>query len=72
MTKTYIEKHSVVISVSIVPINTIKSLGELDVTTSLADRRIHHKAHSLSKSLTVVDVMITIQVEHVWGIGQDC
>lgn len=69
---TYIKEHNISISISIMTINTIKSLRKLDIAELLPELGIHQKAHGFPYSLAVVDVMITIQVQHKRGIGEDC
>ncbi len=67
---SYIKEDSVMIGISIIPINTIKSLGELHIAYTLANQWIHHETHCLTDSLAVVDVMVAIQIEQEWCICQ--
>jgi hypothetical protein len=67
--KSYIEEDHVPVGVSIMTINPIKPLRELHITNLLSNQRVHHKTHCFLYSLAIVDVMITIQVEHVWSIS---
>jgi hypothetical protein len=67
---SYIKEDSVMIGISITPINTIKSLGELYIAYTLANQWIHHETHCLTDSLAVVDVMVAIQIEQEWCICQ--
>lgn len=57
---TYVEEDSVVVGISIVPINAIKPLRKLDVADPPAHKGVHQEAHGLPKRLAVVDVVITI------------
>jgi hypothetical protein len=68
---TYVKENSVVVGISIVLINTVEPLRELHVTHFLPHSRIHQEAHGFSKSFTVVDVMITIQIEEERGIREN-
>lgn len=68
---TYIEEDGVSIGISVVPVNAIKSLRELHITDLLPNLWIHQEAHGFSHSLAVVNVVITIQVEHEGRIGQN-
>jgi hypothetical protein len=38
----------------------------------LPKSKIHHKAHGLIKGLDVVYIMVTIKIEHIWAIGNNC
>ena len=58
----YIEEDHVAIRVSIVSINPVKPLRELNVANFLSGLRIHHETHSFSNRLAVVDVVITVHV----------
>lgn len=69
---TYIEEDDVSVGVSIITINSIESLRELNITELFPELWIHQKAHRFSNGSTVVDVMITIQVEHKWSICEHC
>jgi len=68
---TYIKKHNIAISISVVKINTIEPLWELYIAELLSKLGIHQKAHGFSHSLAVVDVVITIQVQHEGCIGKN-
>ena len=67
--KSYIEKDDIPISISIMTVNAIESLWELHITNFLSYQGIHHKTHCFLYSLAVVDVVITIQVQHIWSIS---
>jgi hypothetical protein len=58
-----IKEDNVPVSISIMPVNTIKPLRELHVAHFLPQQRIHHETHSLFYGLAVVDVVITVQVQ---------
>lgn len=60
---TYIEEDNVAISISIVQINAIKTLRELNVASFLSISRIHHETHGLFKSFAVIEVVITIDIQ---------
>lgn len=64
----YIKEDCVSVRISIVPIDAVESLRKLDETHSFANLRVHQETHGLSDGLAVVDVVVTIQVEHKWGI----
>ena len=49
-------------------INTIKSLWKLNIAQLLPQVGVHQKAHSLSYCLAIIDVVITIQIQHEWCI----
>lgn len=66
----YIKEYSVPVGISIMLVNTIKSLWELDIAHPLSYQWIHHETHWLSKSLTIIDVVITIQVQQIRCICQ--
>jgi hypothetical protein len=68
-TKSYIEKDNIPISISIMTIDPIESLRKLHIANLLPNQRIHHKTHCLLYSLAVVDIVITIQVQQIWGIS---
>jgi hypothetical protein len=51
-------------------INAVEPLRELHIADLAADLRVHEEAHRLPDSLTVVDVVITIQIEHERRVGQ--
>ena len=65
---TYIEEDNIAIRVSIVPINPIESLRELNVTDFLSGLRIHHETHCFSKSFAIVDVVITVDVQKIRSV----
>jgi len=60
---SYIKKDDVPVSVSIMTVNSIKPLRELDIAHFLPHQRIHHETHSLFYGLAIVDVVITVQVQ---------
>ena len=66
--ETYIEKDNVSVSISIVTVNTVKSLRELHITHFLPYQRIHHETHCFPYGLAIVDVVITVQIQHVRSI----
>lgn len=68
--ETYVEEDGVPIGISIVLIDSVESLGELNIADFPPNLRIHQEAHRLPYSLAVVDVVIAIQVEHEWSICQ--
>lgn len=51
-------------------IDTIEPLWELNITELLPKLWIHQKAHGFSYSLAVVDVVITIQIQHKGCVGK--
>lgn len=67
----YIKEDNVAISISIVQINPIKTLWELNITSFPPHGRIHHEAHSFTKSFAVIKVVITINIQKIGTIGQD-
>lgn len=69
---TYIKEDNIAVSISIMAINSIKPLRKLDIAELLPNLGIHQKAHSFPDSLAVVDVVITIQVQHEWCISKHC
>lgn len=66
-----VEKDCVMICISIRGINSFKPLWKLYITYAITTT-IHHKAHSLPYSHTVVEIMVTIQIEYEGPIGQYC
>lgn len=62
--QTYIKENNISISISIMAINTIEPLWELNIAELLSKLRIHQKAHSFPYSFTIVEVMITIKIQH--------
>ena len=70
--KIYIEEHNIAISISIVSINAIESLRKLDIAEFLSELGIHQKAHGFPYSLAIVDVVVTIQIQHERCIGKHC
>lgn len=67
-----IKKDCIVISISIISVNAIKPLRELNITDFLPKSRIHHKTHGLTKGPAVVYIMVTIKIEHIRAIGKNC
>lgn len=67
---TYIKEDCVSVGISIMPINAIESLGELDITHLLSNLGIHQETHGLPRSFAVVDIVITVQVQHERSIGK--
>jgi hypothetical protein len=53
-----------------VHVDAVEPLRELNVADLPADLRVHEEAHGLPDGLAVVDVVITVQVEHEWRVGQ--
>lgn len=72
MANSYVKEDRVVISISVIPVDTIKSLWELYIADPLAHSWIHQEAHSFSESFTVVDVMIAVQVEEEGSVRENC
>lgn len=68
---TYIEKDNVAVSISIVQVNAIETLWKLNVAGLPSISRIHHKAHGFFTSFTVVEVVITIDVQNICSISKD-
>lgn len=69
---TYIKEDDVSVGVSIIVIDTIESLRELNIAKLFPELRIHQEAHRFPNGSTVIDVMITIQVQHKWCICEHC
>lgn len=69
--KTYIEENNIAIGVSIVQINAIKSLRKLHVACLLSISGIHHETHCFFKSFTIIEIVITIDIQNICTIGQD-
>ena len=63
--RTYIKENGIAIGISIIPINTIKSLWKLHIADIFPKVWIHHKAHSFSQCLAVVYVVITVNIQQV-------
>lgn len=61
---THIEEDGVSIGVSVVLVDAVESLWELNVANPLPDLRVHQEAHGLSCGPAVVYVMVTVQVQH--------
>lgn len=66
----YIKEYGVAVGVSVMLVNTIKPLRELDIAHPFSKQRIHHETHRLPKSLTIIDIVITIQVQQISSICQ--
>lgn len=69
--KITIKEDSVMVGISIRRINSFKSLWKLYVAYPVTTT-VHHKAHSFLYSLRVIDIMVTIQIEYEWSVGQYC
>ena len=67
---TYIKEDCVSVGVSIILINAIESLRELDIANLLSYLGVHQETHGLPCSFAVVDVVITVQVQHERSIGK--
>lgn len=68
----YIEEDCVTVGISITLVNAIESLGELHVANVSTYLRIHVEAHCLAEGFAVVHVVIAVEIEDVWCIGQNC
>lgn len=67
---TYIKEDCVSIGISIIPINAIEPLRELNIADLFPSLWVHQETHCLSHGLAVIYVMVTIQVQHEWSIGE--
>lgn len=72
MIKAYIKEDDVTIGISIVTINAVKPLWELDIAKLLTQVRIHQETHGFSDCLAIVDVVITIKIQNEGCICKDC
>jgi len=63
MRDTYIKENSITVGISIILINTVKPLWELDIANIFSKVWIHHKAHSFPQRFTIVYVVITIKIQ---------
>lgn len=72
MIKAYIKEDDVTIGISIVTINAVKPLWELDIAKLLTQLRIHQETHGFSDCLAIVDVVITIKIQNEGCICKDC
>ena len=68
--QAYVEEDGVPVSVSVVRVDAVEPLRELHVADLPADLRVHEEAHGLPDGLAVVDVVVTVQVEHEGRVGQ--
>lgn len=68
----YIKEDDVPIGIAIIGINPVKPLGELYIAEFLAQLRIHEKTHGLPYGLAVVDVVITVKIQHEGRICENC
>jgi hypothetical protein len=66
----YVEEDGVVIGVTVVAVDAVEALGELDVADFGADVGVHHEAHGFADGFAVVDVVVAVEVEHVGGVGE--
>lgn len=69
--ETHIKEDNIPVGVSIVQVNTVKTLWELDIAALLSISRVHHETHGFFNSLAVVEVMITIDVQKKCSIGKN-
>lgn len=70
--QTYVEEDCVTVGISITLVNAIEPLGELHVANVSAYLRIHVEAHCLTDGFAVVHVVIAVEIEDVWCIGENC
>lgn len=68
----YIKEDDVPIGIAIIGINPVKPLGELYIAEFLAQLRIHEKTHGFPNGLAVVDVVITVKIQHEGRICENC
>jgi hypothetical protein len=67
---TYIKENNIAIGISIVQVNAIKTLWELYIARLLSIGRVHHETHGFLESFTVIEVVITIDIQKISTIGQ--
>lgn len=69
---TYIKEDNVAIGISIMAINAIESLRKLDIAEFLSKLGVHQKTHGFPYGFAIVDVVVTIQIQHKRCIGKHC
>ena len=69
---SYIKENYVTIGVAITLIYAIKPLRELHIAYISTDLWVHQDAHCLSNSLAIVYIVITIKIEDVGSICENC
>ena len=69
--EAHIEEDNIPVGISIVQINTIETLWELDIAALLSISRVHQETHGFFNSLAVVEVMITVNVQKICSIGKN-
>lgn len=69
--RAYIKEHGIAIGVSVISINTVKSLWKLNVTHMFPKVGVHQETHGFSQCLTVVYVVITIKIQQERSISED-
>lgn len=62
--KAYVKEDNIAVGISIMSINAIKPLWELDITKLLSQLGVHEKAHGFSDGLAIVNVVIAVQIQH--------
>jgi hypothetical protein len=70
--RTYIKKYNISVWVSIMTINPIESLRKLYIANFFSNLRVHHETHGFSKCLAIVDVVITINIQNIRCVWDDC
>ncbi|RZR75793.1 hypothetical protein BHM03_00000279 [Ensete ventricosum] len=65
----YIKEDHIAIGISIVAIDSVEPLRELDVAELLPQLRVHKETHGFPDGLAVVDVVITVQIQQERCIG---
>ena len=69
--ETYIKKDNISISISIVQVDAVKPLWELNIAGFPSKSRIHHETHGFFKTFAIVEIVITIHVQKICTICQD-
>jgi hypothetical protein len=67
---THVEEDDVAVGVSVVAVDAVEALRELDVAELLAELRVHEEAHGLAHGLAVVDVVVAVEVEDEGRVGE--
>lgn len=67
--ETYIKEDNIAVSISIMQVNAIETLWELYIAGLLSKSRVHHETHGFFKSLAVIEVVITVDVQKICTIG---
>lgn len=62
--EAYVKEDDIAVGISIMSINAIKPLWELDITKLLSQLGVHEKAHGFSDGLAIVNVVIAVQIQH--------